>query len=226
LNEKNIESLALRGYNPSCKTLTIKESNMKKLTFSIAALAAIGTFAVAGGDIAPVEPVVDTPVVIESTGNFYMGIAYGYIKAEEKLNSIKWLDDSFDDLMLQAGYNFNQYVALEARYWIGISDVSIAGGDVSLDSFGIYVKPQYPVTQELNLYGLLGYATSEFDGSTVNGDNLDGFSWGLGASYDVTDNIELFVDYTYLYDDTSVSALGTKYDDSIDAVNFGVTYNF
>ena len=56
---------------------------MKKLTLSLTAILAMSTFAVAGGDIAPMEPVVNTPVVVEEVstgGGLYIGIAYGYEK--------------------------------------------------------------------------------------------------------------------------------------------------
>lgn len=49
---------------------------MKRFTLSVAALAAIGTFAMAGGDIeAPVEPVVEVeaPAAVSDSG-FYIGV--------------------------------------------------------------------------------------------------------------------------------------------------------
>ncbi len=56
---------------------------MKKITSSIVAALAVSTFAVAGGDIAPVEPVVETPMVEEvSTGGFYAGIAYSLMGSD------------------------------------------------------------------------------------------------------------------------------------------------
>jgi hypothetical protein len=87
-------------YNPlSIKTKGIK---MKKLNLSLAAIFAMGTFAVAGGDIAPVEPVVEEPVVVESTGNFYLGLAYGYMTANEDYTSgpvtVNQVDENFDDV--------------------------------------------------------------------------------------------------------------------------------
>jgi opacity protein-like surface antigen len=203
-----------------------KGSSMKKLNLSMMAVFAIGSHLIAGGDIAPVEPVVDAPVIIESNGDFYLGLAYGYmdVKEENTLNHTNILDDNFDDIMLQAGYNFNKYVAIEGRYWFGLSDTTISGEDVDLDAWGLYVKPQYPVTDTFNIYTLLGYGAAEFDisNSTIlNSDTMDGFSWGLGASYTFTENVSVFIDYVSIYDDDEVN-----YDDTIDAWNFGVTYNF
>ena len=56
---------------------------MKKVTLSMIVALAMSTFAVAGGDIAPVEPMVETPVIEESTGAFYVGLAYGLINIDD-----------------------------------------------------------------------------------------------------------------------------------------------
>ncbi len=50
---------------------------MKKLVL-LSAMASTMIFV--GGDIAPVKPVIETPVVEESTpGSFYIGLAYDYM---------------------------------------------------------------------------------------------------------------------------------------------------
>ena len=97
----------------------------------------------------------------------------------------------------------------------------------------------YPVTDAFDIYALLGYGAAEYDYSANNNaglsaryntDSLDGFSWGLGASYAFTDNFALFVDYVNIYDDANevVDANGATrtLDDTIDTWNFGVTYQF
>ena len=234
---------------------------MKKLTLSLAAIAAMGTFAVAGGDIAPVEPVVDTPVVAPSDAGFYVGGAYGYgnidTHAVYSFNQLT-LDDSFntDSFMLQGGYKVNPYFAVEARYWF-VGDESrkfaltkngapVAGfeGDANYESsaWGIYVKPMYPVTDSFDIYALLGYGSVNVDASytapaistkTFSTSYDDGgFSWGLGASYDVTPHLSLFIDYVSIYDDSKTVAVsnmasGTFDTDlTVDSWNFGVTYKF
>ena len=221
---------------------------MKKLNLSLAAIFAMGTFAVAGGDIAPVEPVVEEPVVVASTGNFYIGAAYGAanfditetyypVGAPAGYNEVTSEDWDYSTIMLQAGYNFNQYIAIEARYWFGLDetvDTDILGNyDLSVDTFGIYVKPQYPVTEAFNIYALLGYANNDpqvdHAGTTTNFDSTDGFSWGIGAAYAFTENLSVFVDYVDMYnDDNDYTNIGGSYNDDItlSTWNFGVTYNF
>ena len=215
---------------------------MKKFNLSLVALLAIGTFAVAGGDIAPVEPVVETPVVEESTGAFYVGIGYGAANYDTTLTVTETTyvpvraagDDDYSAVMLQAGYKFNPYIAVEGRYWIGLDEDVGNNLDLNIDTWGIYLKPMYPVTEAFDIYGLLGYADSDAElsggGNTVSPPyDMDGFSWGIGGAYSFTENLAVFVDYTSLYDDdnTVTYDLGTvNFDEEITSWNFGVTYTF
>ena len=195
---------------------------MKKLTLSLAAIAAMGTFAVAGGDIAPVEPVVDTPVVAPVDAGFYIGGAYGYGDMDLSFPGYSH-DENFNSFMLQAGYKINPYIAVEGRYWFVSSDTWDGGPEeFDTDSWGIYIKPMYPVTDAFDIYALLGYGDTspEIGGSGPDYDT-DGFQWGLGASYDINANFAVFVDYVNLYDDTNGGE-----DLKIDTWNFGVTYKF
>ena len=218
---------------------------MKKFNLSLVAILAMSTFAVAGGDIAPVEePVVVVPEIIESTGGLYLGLAYGILNAsiEDARNvpggtiTDTLLDTDFDEIMLQAGYKFNEYVAVEGRYWFGMEstinswNISTTGNDVTIDAWGLYVKPMYPVTETFNVYAMLGYAGADLEKHSLNyvSDSVDGFSWGIGADYSFTESVAVFVDYVSIYDDEEAytSNAGGEIDYSIDTLNFGVTYSF
>ncbi len=192
----------------------------------IAALA-MSTFAVAGGDIAPVEPAVEVPEAVSTPGAFYVGIAYGLLNqdATETITGVSdvplvySMDEDANSVMLQAGYKFNPYVAVEGRYWID------ADSDWDGDVWGVYVKPMYPVTEAFDIYGLLGYASVDTDLPV----DMDGFSWGIGGAYAFTENLSVFVDYTYLNDDDfSYDIFGgtVNLDSEITSWNFGVTYTF
>ena len=211
--------------------LKARRINMKNIVLSTVAVLAMGSFAVAGGNVAPVEEVVEAPVVVSNSGP-YIGIAYGYMMNEQTMNGTDYsFDENYNSVMLQGGYKFNDYVAVEGRYWFGVDSEFTVGSetfDQSIDSWGIYVKPMYPVTEEFNVYALLGYASSQYNNTTsarFHDATMDGFSWGLGASYAVSDNVDLFVDYVSLYnDDTEISP--AIYNEKIETVNFGVTYKF
>ena len=180
----------------------------------------------------------------------YAGVAYGYSKADDDYfeyypNSGLSVQTEIDynALMFQAGYQYNPYIAFEFRYWmaLGDGDYSISsnypplyptasGSYDDFDAWGFYLKPMYPATSEFSVYGLLGFSGTYISGEP-GWDLLDegDFSWGLGASYDITPNISLFADYVWLFDG-AVDRYGYDYDSEqntkVDTFNFGVSYRF
>jgi len=224
---------------------------MKNIVLSAVAVAAMSSFAVAGGDIAPVEePIVVVEEVVESTGGLYLGIAYGFMNTEITDTTYPlggtlentWLDEDFSSIMLQAGYDFNQYVGIEGRYWFGLDSDSTLGrgdlggninADVTVDAWGVYVKPMYPVSDAFTVYALLGYAGADIEidanNFTYTTDSVDGFSWGIGAEYRFTDAVGLFVDYVSVYDDDEdfiVNGGDVNTEATITSFNLGVNYRF
>lgn len=213
---------------------------MKKFTLSVAAVMAMSTFAIAGGDIAPVEPIVEAPVAVASDAGFYAGLAYGSVSTELDASfgtEAENVDIDHDTVMFQAGYKFNKYVAVEGRYWTAAGDADVdfsytdsanpqnnesGSGSIDDDSsvWGIYVKPMYPVTEAFDVYALLGYGNVELDFEGESEDD-SGFQWGLGASYAVNNNFAVFADYVSMYDDDIDDV-----DVTVDSWNFGVTYKF
>ena len=200
---------------------------MKKqlLTTTAAALLLLTNFSYAGGDIAPQEPemtipeVMDTPV---SDNYFYAGLAYSYMDMnDDTLNT----DITGNAVTFLAGYKFHQYLAVEGRYSLSVSDLDVDGTDRSWDmsNVALYLKPQYSFSQ-VTVYGLLGYGEVTLDNGPSHSE--DGFQWGLGASYAATDSIDVFVDYTRLYDDNGFDSFTANNDIVFDSVTVGVNYNF
>ncbi len=227
---------------------------MKNIVLSAVAVLTMSSFAVAGGDIAPVEePVVVVEPVVDDSG-FYLGLAYSAVTSEDYYTDDvndgydEQLDTDFDAIMLQAGYKFNKYLAVEGRYWKSMGDGDSTYGDepngygnwrfdidvndYGFEAWGIYVKPMYPITDAFDIYALLGYAGTQISSDNSTDDVLDlddnGFSWGAGVAYSFTDNISLFVDYVSLYDDEIAYDDGeTGVDDiTVYTINLGVTYKF
>ena len=203
---------------------------MKKIVLSAVAVLAMSSFAVAGGDIAPVEEPVVIPVIVEDYSGAYIGIGYSSIDAPisnfNTYDNGDWvlpsydLDLSTDGFMVNAGYRINAYVAVEGRYWGGGNDNSalkIKSGNLTLDTgnvdidisgWGLYVKPMYPVTEAFDVYALLGYGSATFDrtidyhaGSFSESLDVSSFSWGLGLAYSFTENISIFADYVKVADE-------------------------
>lgn len=234
---------------------------MKKITLSTVVVLAMSSFAMAGGDIAPVEePIIEEVVVVNDYSGAYIGVGYSSIDAPiSNFNTFEngdWflpsvdLDLSTDGFMINAGYRFNEYIAVEGRYWAGGNDntnlsinydrgsIEKAGFDVDVDAWGIYVKPMYPVTEAFDIYALLGYGSATFDRSTDYGqvtysESLDvsSFSWGLGLAYSFTENISVFADYVSVADEDIENASSltagitdTKY--KVETYNIGLAYKF
>jgi len=200
---------------------------MKKIKLSLVSIVALSSLTFAGGDIAPV--VEEMPVVVDNSA-FYLGLGIG---AAEVNFDYYGEEFSATTLMLQAGYQYNEYVALEGRYTFGFStdyDVGTNPNSTAYDgdfsSWGIYVKPMYPVTDAFDIYALLGYGGVMLS-NLNNGDAYDsGFQWGLGAQYAFTDNIAVFVDYVSLYNDTGLDYAATLDDVDSDTWTIGLTYKF
>lgn len=235
---------------------------MKKSLLSFAAICAMSTSLIAGGDISPIEEPVPmvAPVVAYNYAGGYIGIAYAGIDAPiTNFNTFEngdWflpsmdLDLSTGGIMINAGYRFNAYIAVEGRYWAGGNDntdlsinygggtIGYAGFDVDITSWGIYAKPMYPVTTAFDVYGLLGYGSATFDRSTDYGQftyseslDISGFSWGLGLAYSFTENISVFADYVKVASEDipnpSNLPLGiTDTGYNVETYNVGVAYNF
>jgi len=79
---------------------------------------------------------------------------------------------------------------------------------------------------------LVGYGqtTIEDNGIVNNKYETDGLQWGVGASYNVNENLSVFVDYTKLamvdkYDVDGVTATFTENLD-VGSVNVGISYKF
>ena len=201
---------------------------MKRIVLSAWAIAAMSSVGFAGGDMAPVEPVVSTPMMEEVTKDMYVGL--GLTAVATSIGDINFFSeesgqDRTGNLSLLAGYAFNPYIAVEGRYSLYVSEEDY----FNTDFWGIYAKPQYPVTEDFTFYALLGFGGATSTG--INGAAIDlddtGFQWGLGASYDVMDDIAVFMDYISVADGmTPNSWNGATPDVSIGALTLGVTYCF
>lgn len=187
--------------------------------------------------------------VPQSVSHPYIGIAYGLTKVSDDYfdgNLDEHTDIDYDSLMLQVGYEMNPYIAFEFRYWfsMGDGDYSLStnypippaeGSYKDFNAWGLYLKPQYPVSPEFSIYGLLGFSGVQVDGQPDWYDNLvddTSFSFGIGGAFNFTENISAFIDYVQLYNNTYGYDYyyGPYYYDpqgtDIYTVNFGLTYKF
>lgn len=179
-----------------------------KLTHSIVAIVALSTLSFAGGDIiepvfeqeavvVPVEPVVVppapvvvAPVVAEPLGLYVAGgITDVAVRTVDNANLFadKANQDRQIGLTGRIGYDFMDYLGAELRGTYGVAK----DNGTKFKQIGAYLKPNYDITDELNLYGLLGASKTNFAGAQAS---ENGFSYGAGLDYGLTDNVSVFTD--------------------------------
>ncbi|MDD2452021.1 MAG: porin family protein [Sulfurovum sp.] len=202
---------------------------MKKLLLPLALVATSGLL-MAGGDLVEVEPVVEVPVVKEvSENNFYAGLGIAAVSARDTHASLDFFgeeygQDRLGNLDFIVGYEFHRHFAVEARYTTSIAYEDI----VEMDGWSIFAKPKYPVTENVTIYGLLGYGNVQMDGvdGVITDMDESGFQWGLGLSYMINENFDLFADYKFLANDFDGIYAGSVTEINVDSVTVGIMYNF
>lgn len=187
-----------------------------KLTSSIVAVAMLSTMSFAGGDIiepvfeqesvvVPVEPVpepkpvpvpvpapvpapVPVPVVAEPSGLYIAGgLTDIAVRNGDKANlfSDKVNQERQVGVTGRIGYDFMDFLGAELRGTYGVAKDS----GTKFKQVGGYLKPNYDVTDAINLYGLLGASKTNGDSPTETG-----FSYGAGLNYGINDKVSVFTD--------------------------------
>lgn len=120
-----------------------------------------------------------------ASANFYSGALVSYSNAEYHHTSSQNSQSTVSEgnpflLQAQAGYFFNDYLALEARYGTSVQRDS----GLAVDSLASgFVKLNMPVAERIALYGLAGYSSVQIDKQGVGSLKEQGFSFGLGMHY-------------------------------------------
>ena len=178
---------------------------MKKVGLSLAAAIVLSSLGFASGDIAPVAPV---PVKADPA-YWYAGISLDYNRVYA--NDSAWFDNSVkaqDEIgcfSVVAGYNINEYLAVEGRIGTSFTEESYA----ETSNYSIFLKPYYKFIDDersaeeeednfFTAYALLGFgkvnikatngeppAHPEDFGKTLVDDTS--FQWGIGFSYTFVD---------------------------------------
>ena len=194
----------------------------------VASLVITSLYAGGGKDIAPTEAeVVEIPAVIAAMGsNIYVG---GGLSVDS-VNSFLYGTDTVYSGLVRVGYDFNEYLGLEARGTVGVSD----GDELSHDySYGLYLKPQYAINDTYTVYGLVGYASTKisfdnevaFNGIRNDHTTQNGFSFGAGIDYKLSKVWSLFLDATRLIDESVVKPEG-EYAVKVDSIALGASFRF
>lgn len=203
---------------------------MQTIKLSAVALLLTSTLAIAGGDIAPVEPVVEIPEVVKTApahNGFYAGLGYSCMQMTYDNPDLDIR--AMSSISATAGYNFNPFLAVEARYTASLSDLNVKDWQTDIDeswdmsNIGLYLKPQYSINR-FALYGLLGFGQTTFDNGTSY--SASGIQYGVGMNVMATDNIDVYLDYRRLYDDTDFDGIAPTSDIAVNSFTLGANYHF
>jgi len=222
--------------------------NMKTVKHVVTALVALSSLGFAGGKGSPVFAPVVLPVEIEEdNGYFYLGATLAYQRTYATDSTFFGKTDTQDAtaaLGLVAGYNFNAYIALEGRVATTVYEEDYA----EVTTYSVFVKPQYPVSEDFSVYALLGFGNVNVTATDAGGNEFgavpaivgntlmdeSGFQWGLGVSYAMTDTLFMTFDYVSFASDAEInptplyaySPSATYTEMSDDSLNLGLIYKF
>ena len=141
----------------------------------------------------PPAPVIP-PVV---ANDFYFGLGATALKAKQTSdNTVVPAIGAFSDrqvgITAKLGYDFMDYLGAELRGTSAVSKVDT--NNVKIKQIGAYLKPNFDITDSLNLYGLLGASKVNMSNPGAVNDKETGFSYGLGLDYGVSDSFSVFLD--------------------------------
>ena len=199
-------------------------------------------YAGGGKNLLPVAvPVV--PIETVDINPWYIGVGLIAGKYYDDCVASCVYEDVTYGMMVRGGYEWNQYIGVEARAMGTFWDADPLGGE-KLQHIGLFAKPSYPLGEDFNVYGLLGYGwTKTTTGGNGNLPTVDdhGFSYGIGLEYDLSDKEDdyiengdydrefdgqadqekgwgLFIDYQRLLVKSGIP--------DMDVISVGVTYDF
>lgn len=111
----------------------------------------------------------------------YVGAELGYSDAEYQSGSSQLSNDANPvNIGVQAGYFFNDYLGLEARYSTSVQRSS----GLKVDELAAgFAKLNLPITPRIALYGLAGYSSFTLDKQGAESVDESGFSFGGGIHF-------------------------------------------
>jgi predicted porin len=108
-----------------------------------------------------------------------------------------------------AGIKLNENFAIEGAAQ-SLGKFSVAGTDVKATAYNVSVLAGVPIDPKISVYGRLGYGTLT---ATAGGTTADTNSalYGVGARYQLNQNLAIRAEYTRLASDTGTFGVGLQY---------------
>ncbi|MCJ8294701.1 MAG: porin family protein [Colwellia sp.] len=171
--------------------------------------------------------------------SWYLGAQYS---AQEVASSP---DRELNTAGIVAGYQFNEFFALETRVNIGTTGYShqiLSDQEYKEDidtQASLLIKASYPISNGFSIYALAGMSKSKYEITTtshhtdIDGNTTQtyphlikasesGFNYGVGLNYKISEEFSLFVDYQVLPELSIVSGDSSNWN----SINIGVNYSF
>ncbi|NOZ90823.1 MAG: outer membrane beta-barrel protein [Epsilonproteobacteria bacterium] len=191
--------------------------------------------------IAPKQP--QEPVIVPkprkkiSTNGFYAGLGITGVRYKNNCNCKSGIKKEYKDntagIVARVGYDFNQYIGIEARG----SKTNWDSDGSKVEHSGVYLKPMLPIGKSSNVYGLIGAAKTKVKGTVPHVDS-EGLAVGGGVEIDLSKDtpkdgrysrdfdghgdqekgVGLFIDYERM--------VAEKDAPIVDGVSAGITYDF
>jgi len=206
---------------------------MKKTMLTLCSVVVLGTALYAGGDAkkvtTAVEPYINIEAeAVEATGYFpfYVGVGLSV----DSVNTFVYDAETVSSATLRIGYDFMKYLGVEARGSYGMT----TGDNLAHTySYGLYLKPQYPINDTWKLYGLAGYGQTQITlekdkalATNVKADTTqNSVRFGVGVEYALNNNWSLFADAMRLIDESEKKPEG-EYAAKVDSFTFGGVFRF
>ena len=198
---------------------------MKIKKIMVALLLTVGML-FAGKNVAPAETSV---VPVPTPWPFYIGLGLTMSNIDRDPcpcgdNGQTIIEDHRYGAVLRAGIDFNEYLGLEARVLKTLESNVFS----ETTHYGLYLKPQFAVSDALNLYGLLGYGKTTIDytnGITSSTTDESGIAYGAGVEYRLTKDADnkgwgLWIDYSRVLKDKGANH------STVDIATVGAVYHF
>ena len=193
---------------------------LNKIVCSMITTSIIATQLFAGGDIVPVMPIEPINVVPQKTPIFYIGagvVATG-LSRDCPCDGTRLKDMTYGGI-IKVGVNVAENIAIEARY----IKSTIENDFSEVEHYGLYLKPQFMIDNDVKLYALLGYGQTNIDYSAgTRSSTLDesGFSYGAGLEYTLDNNMGFWIDMQHIFSNEGL------YNTDLNLGTAGLLYNF
>jgi long-subunit fatty acid transport protein len=107
------------------------------------------------------------------------------------------------------GLKLNENFAVEAGAQ-SLGTYTVSGTDVSASAYNVSVLASLPIDPKISVYGRLGYGslTAAAGGTTADTNSA---LYGVGARYNINQNLAIRAEYTRLASDTGTFGVGLQY---------------